>query len=53
MHEKSTVETMTAGLDVGVTRKHPSQRDGQADAIAPREVVEGMPDMPHQEVRVL
>lgn len=52
MHEKSAVETMTAGLDVGVTRS--TQASGTAK-LTPlhREVVEGMPDMPHQEVRVL
>lgn len=52
MHEISNVETMTAGLAVGVTRS--AQASGMAK-LTPlhREVVKGMPALPEQEVRVL
>ncbi|HEY8564669.1 MAG TPA: cupin domain-containing protein [Beijerinckiaceae bacterium] len=52
MHETSTIETMTAGLTVGVTRS--AQNSGMAK-LTPlhREVVQGMPRMADQEVRVL
>lgn len=52
MHEKSSIETMTAGLTVGLTRS--SQDSGMAK-LTPlhREVVRGMPAQPEQEVRVL
>ncbi|HEV7255846.1 MAG TPA: cupin domain-containing protein [Mesorhizobium sp.] len=52
MHETSTVETMTAGLTVGVTR---SAQDSGMAKLTPlhREVVRGMPQLPQQEVRVL
>jgi quercetin dioxygenase-like cupin family protein len=52
MHEQSSVETMIAGLTVGVTRS--AHEDGMAK-LTPlhREVVQGMPTMAEQEVRVL
>ncbi|MBX3582844.1 MAG: cupin domain-containing protein [Rhizobiaceae bacterium] len=52
MHEKSNVETMIAGLSVGVTRS--AQETGMAN-LTPlhRHLVEGMPALPEQEVRVL
>jgi quercetin dioxygenase-like cupin family protein len=52
MHERSSVETMIAGLTVGVTRS--AQEDGMAK-LTPlhREVVQGMPRLAEQEVRVL
>lgn len=52
MHEKSSVETMIAGLTVGVTR---SGQDGGMAKLTPihREIVQGMPSLPEQEVRVL
>lgn len=52
MHEKSNVETMIAGLSVGVTRS--AQESGMAK-LTPlhRELVKGMPALPEQEVRVL
>ena len=52
MHEKSNVETMIAGLSVGVTR---SAEDKGMAKLTPlhRELVKGMPALPEQEVRVL
>ncbi len=52
MHEKSSVETMIAGLTVGVTR---SAQDNGMAKLTPvlREVVTTMPRLPEQEVRVL
>jgi len=52
MHEKSSVETMIAGLTVGVTR---SAQDSGMAKLTPlhREVVQGMPTSSEQEVRVL
>lgn len=52
MHEKSNVETMIAGLAVGVTR---SAQDSGMAKLTPlhREVVMGMPNLPEQEIRVL
>ena len=52
MHEKSDVQTMIAGLNVGATR---SARDAGMAKLTPlhREVVAGMPALPEQEVRVL
>jgi len=52
MHEKSNVETMIAGLTVGVTR---SAQDSGMAKLMPlhREVVTGMPGLAEQEVRVL
>lgn len=52
MHEKSNVETMIAGLSVGVTR---SAQDSGMAKLTPlhREVVKGMPGLAEQEVRVL
>ena len=52
MHEISNVETMTAGLTVGVTR---SAQDSGMAKLTPlhREVVSGMPALAEQEVRVL
>jgi quercetin dioxygenase-like cupin family protein len=52
MHQISSVETMIAGLAVGQTRS------GQASGMAKltplhREIVQGMPGLPEQEVRVL
>jgi hypothetical protein len=49
MHEKSNVETMIAGLTVGVTR---SAQDSGMAKLTPlhREVVRGMPSLPEQEV---
>jgi quercetin dioxygenase-like cupin family protein len=52
MHEQSDIRTMIAGLSVGVT---PSpQRSGLA-TLTPlhREVVQGMPSVQDQEIRVL
>ncbi len=52
MHETSNVETMIAGLSVGVTR---SAQDSGMAKLTPlhREVVRGMPQISEQEVRVL
>ena len=52
MHETSNVETMIAGLTVGVTQ---SAQDSGMAKLTPlhREVVRGMPQMLEQEVRVL
>ena len=52
MFQKSDVETMTAALNVGVTR---SAVDSGMAKLTPlhREVVRGMPKLPEQEVRVL
>ena len=52
MHEKTDVETMTAGLTVGVTR---SAQDSGMAKLTPihREVVAGLPRSAEQEVRVL
>ena len=52
MHEKTDVETMTAGLTVGVTR---SAQDNGMGKLTPlhREVVAGLPRSAEQEVRVL
>ena len=52
MHQKSSVETMTAALTVGVTR---SALDRGMAKLTPlhRETVPGMPTLPDQEVRVL
>ncbi|MGL3105812.1 cupin domain-containing protein [Bradyrhizobium sp. BR 1432] len=52
MHEKCSVETMIAGLTVGLTR---SAQDSGMAKLTPlhREVVSGMPSLPEQEVRVL
>jgi quercetin dioxygenase-like cupin family protein len=52
MHEKSDVQTMTAGLNVGVTR---SAQDSGMAKLTPlhRELVAGLPKTAEQEVRVL
>ena len=52
MHENSSVETMIAGLKVGVTQ---SAQDSGMAKLTPlhREVVRGMPTLVEQEVRVL
>ena len=52
MHEKSDVQTMTAGLNVGVTR---SAQDSGMAKLTPlhREIVAGLPGTAEQEVRVL
>ncbi len=52
MHEKSSVETMIAGLTVGLTR---SGQDSGMAKLTPlhRQVVQGMPSLPEQEIRVL
>jgi quercetin dioxygenase-like cupin family protein len=52
MQEKSSVETMIAGLTVGKTRT--GQDSGMA-MLTPlhRQIVQGMPALPEQEVRVL
>ena len=52
MHQKSSVETMIAGLTVGVTR---SAQDSGMAKLTPlhREVVQTMPRLPEQEIRVL
>ena len=52
MHERTDVETMTAGLTVGVTR---SAKDSGMAKLTPlhREVVAGLPRSAEQEVRVL
>lgn len=52
MHEKTDVETMTAGLTVGVTR---SAQDSGMAKLTPlhRELVAGLPRTAEQEVRVL
>ena len=52
MHEKSDVSTMIAGLTVGATRS--AQETGMAK-LTPlhRELVQGMPVLPEQELRVL
>lgn len=52
MHERTNVETMTAGLTVGVTRS--AQDSGMAKLMSlHREVVTGLPRSADQEVRVL
>ena len=52
MHEKTSVETMIAALDVGVTR---SARDSWLAKLTPlhREVVRSLPRQEEQEIRVL
>ena len=52
MHEKTDVQTMTAGLTVGVTR---SAQDSGMAKLTPlrRERVAGLPRSAEQEVRVL
>lgn len=52
MHEKSTIETMIAGLTVGLTR---SAQDSGMAKLTPlhREIVQGMPTRSEQEIRVL
>ncbi len=52
MHEKTSVETMIAALDVGVTR---SARDSGLAKLTPlhREVVRSLPRQEEQEIRVL
>lgn len=52
MHEKSDVSTMTAALTVGVTR---SAQDSGMAKLTPlhREIVQGMPLVQDQEIRVL
>lgn len=52
MHQQSDVNTMIAGLTVGLTRS--AQESGMAK-LTPlhREVVGGMPIVPEQEIRVL
>ncbi len=52
MHVKTSVETMIAGLSVGVTR---SAQDSGMAKLTPlhREMVKGMPQLAEQEVRVL
>lgn len=52
MHTKSSVETMIAGLTVGLTL---SAEDRGIAKLTPlhREIVHGMPNLPDQEVRVL
>ena len=52
MHERSDVETMTAALTVGVTR---SAQDSGMAKLTPlhRQVVQGMPTVQGQEIRVL
>ncbi len=52
MHEKTDVRTMTAGLNVGVTR---SAQDSGMAKLTPlhREVLAGLPQTTEQEVRVL
>jgi quercetin dioxygenase-like cupin family protein len=52
MHQKSDVQTMTAGLNVGVTR---SAQDSGMAKLTPlhRELVAGLPRTATQEVRVL
>jgi len=52
MHTKSDVQTMIAGLTVGLTR---SAQDSGMAKLTPlhRELVQGMPTLPEQEVRVL
>lgn len=52
MPEKSTVETMIAGLTVGVTRTAQDRGMAQLTPLH-REVVRGLPSLPEQEVRVL
>jgi quercetin dioxygenase-like cupin family protein len=52
MHEKTSIETMIAGLGVGVTRS--AQDSGMAKLLPlHREIVQGMPRAPEQEVRIL
>ena len=52
MHETSNVETMIAGLNVGVNLS--AQETGLAKLMPlHREVVQGMPSLPEQEIRVL
>lgn len=52
MHEKSDIETMTAGLDVGITRS--AQDSGMAKLTAlHRERVTSLPQGAEQEIRVL
>lgn len=52
MHETTDIETMTAGLAVGVTR---SAQDSGMAKLTPlhREVARGMPTVQDQEIRVL
>ncbi|MCW5691330.1 MAG: cupin domain-containing protein [Pseudolabrys sp.] len=52
MHEKSDVATMTAALTVGVAR---SAQDSGMAKLMPlhREVMQGMPTVQNQEIRVL
>jgi len=52
MHEKTDVETMTAGLSVGVTR---SAQDSGMAKLTPlhRQILTGFPQGAEQEVRVL
>jgi quercetin dioxygenase-like cupin family protein len=52
MHERTDVETMTAGLTVGVTR---SAQDSGMAKLTPlhREIVAGFPRSAEQEMRVL
>ena len=52
MHQKSAVDTMIAGLNVGVTR---SAMDSGMAKLTPlhREIVSGMPRGESQEIRVL
>ena len=52
MHENSSVDTMIAGLNVGLTR---SAQDSGMAKLTPlhREVVQGMPRLPQQELRAL
>lgn len=52
MHEKTDLDTMTAGLTVGVTR---SAEDSGMAKLTPlhRELVTGLPRTAEQEVRVL
>ena len=52
MHQKTSVETMIAGLKVGVTQS--AQDSGMAKLLPlHREVVQGMPKGLEQEIRVL
>lgn len=52
MHQKTSVETMIAGLKVGVTQT--AQDSGMAKLLPlHREVVQGMPKGSEQEIRVL
>lgn len=52
MHQKTSIETMIAGLKVGVTQS--AQDSGMAKLLPlHREVVQGMPKGLEQEIRVL